>query len=196
MKSTHTIPSRHLSPAVESWRGGLTIRRVSLMLIAAGLAWFAVGTTAQAETGQRIKSASARHNWSAGRWEIRAEPGSVCVAIVQYGLKPDFWGFKQTGPNLNTLELFFDSYGPAQPKTLEMYFNDAQNTMAAHIENWAGLDSYVVSFKPNVMLASFPDRSDFKAVSGNQEIWHVVEFHMHKVEEAMLKCCEWQIDNS
>ena len=125
------------------------------------------------------------------------EPGGVCVAMAQYGLETrGFWGFVQTGPKLTSLELFFDSFGPARPQNLQISYNDKINPRAARVYNWAGEDSYVVKVGTSLTLASFPEVTDFAAYDGEKPIWSEKEFHMSKVEAAMLKCWEWQIDHS
>lgn len=175
----------------------LTVRARIINLVAIGVMAIMLASAAQAETGHRLSSATAMKRWKQDHWEIRAEPGQMCVAMAQYGLEPKgFWGFIQTGPKLNSLELFFDSDGPAQPKNLQISYNDALNPRAARVFNWAGMDSYVVNVGTTLLLASFPEVTDFAAYSDGKLIWSEREFHMSKVEAAMLKCWEWQIDHS
>ena len=180
----------------ETWSENLVMRAIKPVLVIASLLSLAAGWPAQSETGHRISSASARHRWKQDHWEIRAEPGSICVAIAQYGLEPKgFWGFIQTGTKLSSLEIFFDSGGPAQPKTIQMSYNDGgMNTHSARVENWAGMDSYVVPMGPN-LLADYRTVTEFAAYSDGKLIWSEKEFHMDKVEDAMLKCWEWQLDH-
>jgi hypothetical protein len=127
---------------------------------------------AHAETDHRIVSKTARHRWKLGHWEIRAEPGGACVAMAQSGAEPDgFWGFIQTGPELSHLELYFDSRGPAQPQTLKVTFNEgAMNTKTARVQEWAGMDSYVVSLSPDI-LTKFRSVTDFAAYLDGKMIW-------------------------
>lgn len=168
------------------------ILNITMMSIVATI----IASAAVGETGHRISSATAMKRWRQDHWEIRAEPGGVCVGIAQYGLDPKgFWGFIQTGPKLTSLELFFDSDGPAQPRDLQISYNDALNPRSARVLNWAGMDSYVVKAGTDLILASFPDLTDFAAYSAGKLIWSEREFHMGKVEAAMLKCWEWQIDH-
>ena len=172
------------------------MRLIARNLIAFSMVVMAGAPSAQAETGHRLSSASAMKRWKFDHWEIRAEPGGMCVAMAQYGLEPKgFWGFIQTGPELASLELFFDSGGPGQSQDLQISFNDVLNSRSARVNNWAVMDSYVVKIG-TVTLASFPDVTDFAAYSGGKLIWSEREFHMGKVEETMLKCWEWQIDHS
>lgn len=168
-----------------------------LPLVAFGLIGLADLPSAHAQTVQRIVSKTALHRWKLGHWEVRAEPGGVCVAMAQSGAEADgFWGFIQTGPELSDLELYFDSRGQARPQTLKVTFNGGPlNTKAARVQEWAGLDSYVVSLSPDI-LTTFRSVTDFAAYLDGKMIWSERDLDMGKVEDAMTKCWEWQIDHS
>ena len=145
---------------------------------------------------QRVVVAHALKRWVFGHWMVSAEQNSVCRAFFQFNtVTPAFWGFRQTGPKIDNLELFFSSNGPARPQTLQMAFNDAGHfAHDATVETFAGFDTYVISLR-GVTIASFPNVTDFEAFSGDTRIWSEREFNMGKVEEAMVKCWEWQIDH-
>ena len=168
-----------------------------LLLLALAL-WSVVDLSpANAETYRRIVSKTALRRWKLGHWEIRAEPGGECVAMAQSGAEADgFWGFIQTGPELSNLELYFDSSGPAQPQTLKVTFNGGpMNTKTARVQEWAGMDSYVVSLSPDI-LTTFRSVTDFAAYLDGKMIWSERDLDVTKVDDAMGKCWEWQIDHS
>ena len=154
-------------------------------------------SSANAETVRRIVSKTALRRWKLGHWEIRAEPGGACVAMAQSGAEADgFWGFIQTGPELSDLQLYFDSRGPAQPQTLKVTFNGgAMNTKTARVQEWAGVDSYVVSLSPDI-LTNFRSVTDFAAYLDGEMIWSERDLEVGRVDDAMGKCWEWQIDHS
>jgi len=141
----------------------------------------------------RIIPVTSSHSWTVGHWKIWAISDDVCFAVNQWDTqKVQFWGFRQKGPQL---ELFFYSDGTPQPQTLQMSFNDGGKfNYDAKVEHIAEYDAYVISLG-KATTAVFPNVIDFEADAGGNRIWWERELNMSKVESAMNKCWEWQLDH-
>lgn len=130
--------------------------------------------------------------WSFDDWHVWALPSHECLAMESYPNETPFrlWGFRQSPGS--RLQLYFGSIENAQPRTVQMSFNDGgqfdYDAEVVRIKDW---DVYSISMRGNA-LSVFPSQLTVEASVGGERVFMNVYNAMGRVRDKMTECLAWQ----